>query len=215
MPSRWSTSREQPTHCVACPGPIMKCLIKSWLRSANRSASVTFPSGASKIYSLSILTHGRARRSALSRSRRRVSSFSRLSRSFRATSQSVCDTISWSDTPSVFSIICVLIFCLPLLSSFFIRTTNERRHLGHLLAHFFGLRWQAQRDAALPATFAFAEYQSGDTSKFSACLSDLPLSREAEQRKAVWRCASHRTPKTLPLSKRRTPSLATDNLQHR
>ena len=106
-------------------------------------------------------------------------------------------------------------FCLPLLSSFFIRTTNERRHSGHLLAHFFGLRWQAQSDADLLATFAFAEQQSGDTSKLSVCLSDLPLSREAEQRKAVWRCASHRTPKTLPLSKRRTPSLATDNLQHR
>src|SRR5207302_1111294 len=110
----------------------MKCLIKSWLRPAKRSASVTFPSGASKIYSLSILTHGKA-----------------------------------------------------------------------------------QRDAALLATFAFAEHQSGDTSKLSACLSDLLLSREAEQRKAMWRCASHRTPKTLPLSKRRTPSLATDNLQHR
>ena len=80
---------------------------------------------------------------------------------------------------------------------------------------FLGLRWQAQRDAALLATFAFADHHSGDTSKLSACLLDLPLSCEAGQRKAVWRCASHRTPKTLPLSKRRTPSLATDNLQHR
>ena len=47
------------------------------------------------------------------------------------------------------------------------------------MAHFFGVRWQAQRDAALLAIFAFAEHQSGDTSRLSACLIDPPLSREA------------------------------------
>jgi len=39
-----------------------------------------------------------------------------------------------------------------------------------LLPHFFGLRWQAQRDAALLAAFALADYQSGDTSKLSGTL---------------------------------------------
>jgi hypothetical protein len=46
------------------PRPGMKCLMKSWLRPSNSSASVTSPSGASKTYSLSIFTHGNARRSA-------------------------------------------------------------------------------------------------------------------------------------------------------
>jgi hypothetical protein len=48
------------------------------------------------------------------------------------------------------------------------------------LAHFFGVRWQARRDVALLATFAFAGHQSGDTSKLAACLIDPPLSREAD-----------------------------------
>ena len=48
----------------------------SWLRPSNRSASVSLPSGPSKTYSLSTLTQGSSRRSALSWSRSRVSSFS-------------------------------------------------------------------------------------------------------------------------------------------
>src|SRR2546430_2962985 len=197
MPSRWSTSREQPTHCVACPGPIMKCLIKSWLRPSKRLASVTFPPGASKIYSLSIFTHGRARRSALKWSRRRVSSFSRLSRSLRATSQSVRDTISWSESPLIFSdvIICVLIFCLPLLSSFFIRTTNERILSGHLLS----------------APITSPRYPKS----YPARLIDLTFSREAEQRKAVWRWASHRIPKRGPIAFLRAHSLGINSAKLR
>ncbi len=48
-------------------------------------------------------------------SRRRVSSFSRLSRSLRATSQSARDTISWSESWSIFSTVCVLIFLPPVI----------------------------------------------------------------------------------------------------
>src|SRR4051812_18080606 len=52
------------------------------------SASVTLPSGPSKTYSFSISTIGRSRRSALSASRARVSSFSFFSSSRRAERQS-------------------------------------------------------------------------------------------------------------------------------
>jgi hypothetical protein len=48
----------------------------NWQRPSNRSASVLLPSGASKTYSFSTFTHGSSRRSALSLSRNRVSSFS-------------------------------------------------------------------------------------------------------------------------------------------
>jgi hypothetical protein len=38
------------------------------------------------------------------------------------------------------------------------------------LAHFFGLRWQAQRGTALLVAFALADHLSGDTSKLSGTL---------------------------------------------
>src|SRR6516225_2949621 len=66
----------------------MKCLTINWLRPAKRSASVSLPSGPSKTYSLSILTQGKARRSAFNRSRIRVNSFSFARSSLRATSHS-------------------------------------------------------------------------------------------------------------------------------
>jgi hypothetical protein len=77
------------------PGASMKCLMNSWLRSSNRSASVTLPSGASKTYSFSILTYSSARRSAANRTRNRVSSFSLMSSSFRAAFRSSRDTTLW------------------------------------------------------------------------------------------------------------------------
>src|SRR5205814_10201223 len=46
--------------------------------------------------------------------------------------QSVRDKISWSESRSIFSNVGMLIFCLPLLSSFFTSTTNERTRSGHL-----------------------------------------------------------------------------------
>jgi hypothetical protein len=61
-------------------------------------------------------------------------------------------------------------FCLPLLSSFFIETTNEQTSLGHLLGGIFGLRWEMQRDAALLAAFALGDHQSGDFPKLSGTL---------------------------------------------
>src|SRR5262245_5946836 len=92
MLSTWSTSNEHPTHCVVWPGPIMKCLMKSWLRPSNRSASVTCRFGPSKTYSFSTLTHGRARRSLAKRSRSLVSSFSLARSAVRAVSHSSRDT---------------------------------------------------------------------------------------------------------------------------
>src|SRR4029450_7193330 len=71
----------------------MKCLTKSWLRPSKRSASVNLPSGASKTYCLSTFTQGSARRSAASRSRDRVSSFSFTKSALRASSHSVRVTI--------------------------------------------------------------------------------------------------------------------------
>src|SRR5437870_6576018 len=73
----------------------MKCLTKSWLRRTKRSASVSLPFGPSKTYSFSTLTQGSARRSAASRSRSRVSSFSFASSALRAVSQSSRETISF------------------------------------------------------------------------------------------------------------------------
>src|SRR5262247_2040818 len=70
----------------------MKCLMKSWLRPSNSSASVTLPSGASKTYSFSIFTHGSSRRWRLSSSRRRVNSFSFASKARRASIHSSLDT---------------------------------------------------------------------------------------------------------------------------
>src|SRR5579862_8371683 len=71
----------------------MKCLMKSWLRPLNSWASVTFPVGLSNSYGLSILTHGNSRRCRFSSSRALVSSFSRVSRSLRASSHSSRETI--------------------------------------------------------------------------------------------------------------------------
>jgi hypothetical protein len=66
----------------------MKCWTISWRRSSKRSSSVAGPSDPSNTYSLSICTIGRLRRSMLSASRRRVSSFSLARRSLRAASHS-------------------------------------------------------------------------------------------------------------------------------
>lgn len=68
------------------------------------------------------------------------------------------------------------------------------------MAHFFGVRWQARRDVALLAAFAFAGHQSGDTSKLAACLIDPPLSREADPDiDFETRCASGRDERRLLL----------------
>src|SRR6266571_5466311 len=64
----------------------------SWLLPSKRSASVSLPFGPSNTYSFSILTHGNSRRCRLTSSRNRVNSFSRVSRSLRATSHSPSDT---------------------------------------------------------------------------------------------------------------------------
>src|SRR4051794_25642516 len=53
-----------------------------------------FPSGPSKTYCFSTFTIGSLRRAALSASRWRVNSFSRVSKSFRAISHSASGTIS-------------------------------------------------------------------------------------------------------------------------
>jgi len=71
----------------------MKCLTISWLLPPNRSASVSLPPGPSNSYGFSILIHGKARRSALSRSRERVNSFSFANSAFRAASHSSRSTI--------------------------------------------------------------------------------------------------------------------------
>ena len=65
-------------------------------------------------------------------------------------------------------------------------------------AHIFGLRSEAQRDAALLAAFGSPITSAAIPRNYPAHLIDLLFSREAEK-KAVWRCASHRTPKMLPL----------------
>src|SRR5262245_51007538 len=71
----------------------------SWLRPWNSSRKVRRPCGVSKTYSLSTLTHGSARRAALSWSRRRVSSFSFVSKDSRAASHSSLDTTVWGVWP--------------------------------------------------------------------------------------------------------------------
>src|SRR5678816_1507373 len=69
----------------------MKWYTWSWLRPSKRSASVLRPLGVSKRYGFSTRSQGRARRSALSASRWRVSSFSLASSFFRAASHSSFD----------------------------------------------------------------------------------------------------------------------------
>src|SRR5262245_1000300 len=64
----------------------------SWLLAPNRSASVRLPVGASKTYCFSTLTQGSARRSALTRSRIRVSAFSFFRCALRAASHSSRET---------------------------------------------------------------------------------------------------------------------------
>src|SRR5262249_44407857 len=71
----------------------MKCLMKSWLRPSNRSASVNLPCGPSKTYCFSILTQGSVRRAAANSSRSRVSSFSLAKSALRASSHSARETI--------------------------------------------------------------------------------------------------------------------------
>src|SRR5882672_1714740 len=70
----------------------MKLYTINWLRPSKRSASVFLPPGASKTYSLSTLTHGNCRRSALTASRCRVRFFSFASSSLRAVIHSSRDT---------------------------------------------------------------------------------------------------------------------------
>jgi hypothetical protein len=70
-----------------------------------------------------------------------------------------------------------------------------------LLLHFF---WTAVAGAARRRfdrnNLRSPINSSGIPQNYPVRLVDLTFRREAEQRKAVWRCASHRTPKTLPLS---------------
>ena len=75
-------------------GPNMKWCMTSCGRPSNRSSRPTVPSGPSKVYGLSIRTIGSRRRSALSRSRARVTAFSFASNSLRAASHSSRDTTS-------------------------------------------------------------------------------------------------------------------------
>ena len=75
--------------------------------------------------------------------------------------------------------------------------TSERALETFLGAHF-GLRWQSQRDAALLAAFGSPITSAAIPRNYPAHLIDLLFSRQAEK-KAVWRCASHRNPKMLPL----------------
>ena len=65
----------------------------SWLRPANRSASVSSPSGPSKRYVFSTFSHGSARRRRLNSSRSRVNAFSLSSSALRADTHS-----SWVTT---------------------------------------------------------------------------------------------------------------------
>src|SRR5262249_54113737 len=67
----------------------------SWLLPAKSSASVSAPSGPSKVYRFSTRSHGSSWRCALSSSRSRVNSFSRARCSLRAASHSSRDTIRW------------------------------------------------------------------------------------------------------------------------
>src|SRR6266508_1548935 len=65
--------------------------MRSWLRPSNRSSRLSLPSRPSKTYSFSISTIGNRGRSAFTASRCRVSSFSFVTSSFRATSHSSRD----------------------------------------------------------------------------------------------------------------------------
>src|SRR5437870_1753835 len=69
-------------------------MINNQLTAPGEEIGQRFPavSGPSKTYSLSILTHGSSRRCRLTSSRNRVNSFSRVSKSLRATSHSASDT---------------------------------------------------------------------------------------------------------------------------
>ena len=69
----------------------MKCWSMSWRRPSKRSSSVASPLRALEDVGFSISDHGQRRRSALSASRRRVSSFSRASSCLRAASHSSRD----------------------------------------------------------------------------------------------------------------------------
>ena len=83
----------------------MKCLMNSWLRPSNRSASVTRPVGLVKEYCFSTLTQGRARCCALSLSCSFMNSFSFFSRAMRSFVHSSCDTIRcWANWSSVTSL---------------------------------------------------------------------------------------------------------------
>ncbi len=74
-----SRAAEQPGHGLSQSGPNITCWTMSWRLSPKSSASVTWPSGPWNTYSLSTLTMGSLRRSALSASWERVNSFSRAS----------------------------------------------------------------------------------------------------------------------------------------
>src|SRR5205814_274886 len=81
-----SIADEQPGQGLSQSGPNITCCTISCRLSPNSWASVTGPSGPSKTYSLSTLTMGSLRRSALSASWERVNSFSRASSRRRASS---------------------------------------------------------------------------------------------------------------------------------
>ena len=91
IPSAAEEQLEQPS---SQSGPNMKWCITSCGRPSNRSSRLTVPSGPSNVYGLSMRTIGSRRRSALTRSRARVSSFSFASSSLRAASHSSRDTTS-------------------------------------------------------------------------------------------------------------------------
>jgi hypothetical protein len=105
---------------------------------AKRSAKVSLPSGPSKTYSLSILTHGSSRRWRLTSSRNLVNSFSRVSKSLRATSHCSLDTTleAFASVTRLFgSIVSIFIFSLSsfmISVGFFGNMTNEKRASGHL-----------------------------------------------------------------------------------
>src|SRR5262249_51690265 len=89
-----SIAAEQPGQGLSQSGPNITCWTISCRLPPNNWASVTFPSGPSKTYSVSTLTMGSLRRSALSASWERVNSFSRASSRRRASSHCSRETTS-------------------------------------------------------------------------------------------------------------------------
>src|SRR6202035_2354477 len=89
-----ASAAEQPGQGLSQSGPNITCWTISCRLPPNNWTSVTGPSGPSKTYSLSTLTMGSLRRSALSASWERVNSFSRATRRRRASSHCSRETTS-------------------------------------------------------------------------------------------------------------------------